>query len=261
MRPQVRSVLASSEAWPPARTRRRPSARVRVGPDRRWSTRSRSVPVACRSRARTTRSPGRSPTTTSRSPKARRSRRAAPGLQLPGLRLPGARQEVREAARDEGRDRHLQLVRRGDREARLGAGDLRRRDGPVGLEHRQPDRAAAAGAAQPRAPAEPRQERLDRAAGPLLRPRQPLHGAVRRLGRRHRLAQRQGARGHRRHGRPLGHLLGVEGLPRQGRPPRRQARRSQHADAARRDARRAKTRTSTPRIPRSSPRRGAISSS
>ena len=41
-------------------------------------------------------------------------------------------------------------------------------------------------------PAEPREEHLARAAGPVLRPRQPLHGAVRRLDGRHRLAQRQG---------------------------------------------------------------------
>ena len=49
------------------------------------------------------------------------------------------------------------------------------------LEHRQPDRAEAPAAAEPLLPAEPRQEHLAPAAGPLLRPRQPLHGALRRL--------------------------------------------------------------------------------
>ena len=45
----------------------------------------------------------------------------------------------------------------------------------VGLtrrEHRRPDRAQAAAAAQPRVPAQPREEHLARAAGPVLRPRQ-----------------------------------------------------------------------------------------
>ena len=50
-------------------------------------------------------------------------------------------------------------------------------------------------------------------------------------------------------GRPLGHLLARAGLPRQGRHPRRPARRAEHADAARRDARRASVPTSTPRTP------------
>ncbi len=61
------------------------------------------------------------------------------------------------------------------------------------------------------------------AAGPLLRPGQPLHGPLRRLVGRDRLAQRQDPDGHRRHGRSVGHLLGVAALPRQGRRPRRQA--------------------------------------
>ena len=60
--------------------------------------------------------------------------------------------------------------------------------------------------------------------------------------------------GHRRHGRPLGHLLAGPGLPRQGRHPRRQARRAQHADAARRDAQRVTRPTSTPRTRTSSTR-------
>ena len=50
----------------------------------------------------------------------------------PDYIYPAPRQEVREAARDEGRDRDLQLGGRGDREARLGPGHVRRRDGPLG---------------------------------------------------------------------------------------------------------------------------------
>ena len=52
-------------------------------------------------------------------------------------------------------------------------------------------------AAQPLLPAEPREERLAGAGGPVLRPRQPLHDPVHRLAGRDRLAQRQGLRGHR----------------------------------------------------------------
>ena len=74
-----------------------------------------------------------------------------------------------------------------------------------------------------------------------------LHDPVRRLDGRHRLAQRQGQGGHRGHGRPVGHLLARAGLPRQGRDPRRPARRAQHADAARRDAEGTSGPTSTPR--------------
>ena len=80
-----------------------------------------------------------------------------------------------------------------------GGGRLRRRDRP---ERRarwsQLHRAAADAAAQPHLPAEPRQEHLAAAAGPVLRPRRALHGALRRLAGRHRLAQRQDRRGHRR---------------------------------------------------------------
>ena len=225
------------------------------------SSRSRSARAACRCRAPTTASPGRSRTTTSRSPTASPTRTGRSGLQLPGLPLSRPRQAVREADRPEGRARDLQLVRRGDREARVGRGRLRRDHRPVRLEHRQPDRPAAAPAAQPLVPAEPGEEHLARAAGPVLRPRQPLHGAVRRLVGRDRLAQRQDRRRHRRDGRPLGHLLAVAAVPRQGRTPRRQARRARDADAARRDACGDDDPTSTPRTSRSSSRRARISAS
>ena len=56
----------------------------------------------------------------------------------------------------------------------------------------------AAQAAQPLLPAEPREEHLARAGRPVLRPRRALHGPVRRLDGRDRLAQRQGHAGRRR---------------------------------------------------------------
>ncbi len=105
---------------------------------------------------------------------------------------------VRAAARDEGRDCDLQLGGRGDREAPSGQVTY---DVMMGLSGSNIVSLIAQQLLAPfnhTLPAEPRQERLDGAAGPLLRPRQPLHGAVRRLGGRDRLAQRQGARGHRR---------------------------------------------------------------
>ena len=86
-------------------------------------------------------------------------------------------------------------------------------------------------------PAQPREEHLARAAGPVLRPGRALHRALRRLARRHRLAQRQDRQGHRRHEGAVGHLLGVAALDGQGRDPGRRARRARDADAARRDAR------------------------
>ena len=84
----------------------------------------------------------------------RRRRRGRPArdLQLRRLPRPGPGQEVREADRPQGADRDLQLVRRGDREARVGRRRLRRDHRPLRLEHRQPDRAAAAAAAQPLVP-------------------------------------------------------------------------------------------------------------
>ena len=79
-------------------------------------------------------------------------------------------------------------------------------------------------------------------AGSVLRPGRALHRPVRRVAGRDRLAKRQDRRGHRGDGRPVGHLLAVTGLAGQGRAPRRQARRAQHADAAGRDARRLRRR-------------------
>ena len=162
--------------------------------------------------------------------------RPAADLQLRRLRRPGDGQEVPAEVQREGPGRDLQLVRRGDREARVRGGELRPHHGPERLEHRRPDRAQAAQAAQPLLPAQPREEHLARAGRPVLRPRRALHGPVRRLDGRDRLAQRQGQGGRREHGRPVGHLLAGAGLPRPGRDPRRPARRAQHADAARRDA-------------------------
>ena len=86
-------------------------------------------------------------------------------------------------------------------------------------------------------PAESREEHLGAAAGSVLRPRGALHGPLRRVAGRHRLAQRQDRQRHRRHEGAVGHLLGVEALDRQGRDPGRPARRALHADAARRHAR------------------------
>ena len=68
-------------------------------------------------------------------------------------------------------------------------------------------------------PAQSREEHLAGAAGSVLRPRRALHGSLRRLARRHRLAQRQDRQRHRRHEGAVGHLLGVEALDGQGRAP------------------------------------------
>ncbi len=164
--------------------------------------------------------------------------RPAPDLQLPRLLRPGHAEEVREGVLDQGRGGDLQLGGRGGREALVGGGRLRPDRRADRREHRRPDRAQAAGPAQPLLPAQPREEHLAGAGRSLLRPRQPLHGPVRRLDGRHRLAQRPGQAGRGGHGRSLGHLLGVRAIPRQGGHPRRPPRRAQHADAARRDARR-----------------------
>ena len=181
--------------------------------------------------------------------------RPAPDLQLRRLHRSGDGQEVPEAVQHQGPDRDVQLGRRGRREARVRRRRVRPDHGPERLEHRQPDRAEADQAAQPQLPAEPREEHLARAGRPVLRPRRALHGPVRRLDGRHRLAQRQGRRGRRRHGRAVGHLLGVAGVQGPGRHPRRPPRRAQHADAARRDAEGRSARTSTPRTRRWSRRR------
>ena len=124
-------------------------------------------PPGCRCRAPTTPSPGRSPTRTSR------SRTARPPEAGP-LRVynyadyidPGPSRSSRRSL-DQRPDRDLQLLGRGDREARLGRRRVRRDHGPERLEHRRPDRAQAAAAAQPLVPAEPREEHLARAADPF----------------------------------------------------------------------------------------------
>src|SRR4051794_2192958 len=162
--------------------------------------------------------------------------RPAPDLQLRRLRRPGDGQEVPEEVQREGPGRDLQLLRRGDREDRVRGGVLRPHHGPDRLEHGRPDRPPPAQAAQPLLLPEPREEHLARAVRPLLRPWRALHGPVRRLDGRHRLAQRQGQGGRREHGRPLGHLLAGAALSRPGGDPGRPPRRAEHADAARRDA-------------------------
>ena len=167
-----------------------------VEPRRR---RSRPARAACRCRAPTTPSPGRSRTTTSRSPTASPTRtgRSAiynyadyldPGLIKKFEKLTGRKVQV--ATYNSSDEAIAKLA--------SGAVALRRDHRPLGLEHRQPDRPAAAPAAQPLVPAQLREEHLAGAAGPVLRPRQPLHGAVRRLVGRDRLAQRQDRAGHRR---------------------------------------------------------------
>ena len=92
---------------------------------------------------------------------ARDGEHAAP-LQLPGLHLARPPAALREALRLQGRRRHLQLGGRGDREAPVRRRRLRRHPRALGLEHRQPDRAAAPAAAQPLLPPEPRR----RTSGP-----------------------------------------------------------------------------------------------
>ena len=97
----------------------------------------------------------------------------------------------------------------------------------------------AAAAAQPRVPAQPREERLGRrwrtrSTTAAARYTVPYVVWMDGIGWRNDKVREDIAGD----GRPLGHLLARAGLPRQGRDPRRPARRAQHADAARRDARR-----------------------
>ncbi len=130
----------------------------------------------------------------------------------------------------------LQLGGRGDRQAPVRRRRLRRHHRPLGLQHRQPDGAAAPPAAQPHLPAEPREEHL--AASSPTRSTTAARTTRSRTspGGRDRLAERQDLGGHPGHGRALGHLLALRGVVRQGRPPRRQAGRTLDADAARRAA-------------------------
>ena len=123
---------------------------------------------AAAARARTTPSPGRSPRRTSRSRTgAAPEPRPAARLQLRRLPRPGHRQALPEGVLDQGRDRDLQLRRRGDREALLRRRRLRPDHRAERREHRRPDRAQAAAAAQPLVPAEPREEHLAALADPF----------------------------------------------------------------------------------------------
>ena len=99
--------------------------------------------------------------------------RGAARLQLRRLPRPGHAQEVRDELNGKRRGRDLQLGRRGDREARVRRGDVRRHPRPLRRPHRQPDRAAAPAAAQPRVPAEPR-----RTSGPSCRTRSTTGAAA-----------------------------------------------------------------------------------
>ena len=156
------SALGSAplDSSPAARTRRRRSApRRRAGGPASKLVVPKPVRAraACRCRAPTTRSPGRSRPTTSRSPTD------APTESGP-LRVynyadyldPATVKKFEKQYRTQGPDRHLQLGRRGDREARGRRRRVRRDHRPDRREHRQPDRPAAPAAAQPLLPAEPR---------------------------------------------------------------------------------------------------------
>ena len=106
-------------------------------------------------------------------------------------------------------DRDVQLLRRGDREALLRRGRLRRAHRPHGADIVQ---LMAKQILQPLN--HTYLPNLDKNIWPELRTPfydrgSPLHGAVRRLAGRDRLAQRQDRQGHRGDGRPLGHLLAV----------------------------------------------------
>ena len=163
----------------------------------------------------------------------------APGLQLRRLPLPGARQEVREAARARrSRSRPTTRPTRRSRSSRPARSTFDVIIGLSGLEHRQPDRAAAAAAAQPRATC--RTSR--RTSGPSCRTRSTTAAAATRCRTSSGRTASAGAttscaRTSPAMDVPWDIFWESQAVPRQGRAPRRQARRAQHADAARRDAR------------------------
>ena len=205
--------------------RRRQEACPARPPSSSW--RSPSAPAACRCRGPTTRSPGRSRDENRPIPDGRATEQGP--LRVYNYADYIDPVTVKKFEKKFGTSVQIATYNSADEAiAKLAAGAVAFDViiGLGGVEHRQPDRPEAAAAAEPLLPAEPRQEHLAGAAGSVLRPRQPLHGAVRRLDGRHRLAERQGQGGHRRDGRPLGHLLALAGLPRQGRRAGRQARRA-----------------------------------
>ena len=188
---------------------------VRVGRRhelRSSSSPSRSARSACRCRAPTTPSPGRCSTTTSRSGRASPARAARCGSTTTPTTSTPAR--VKRFEKQFNCNVQIATYNSADEAyAKLAAGSvaLRRRARALGASQIVLLQAQAAdAAAEPRLPAEPREEHLAGAAEPVLRPRRALHGAVRRLVGRHRLAQRQDqARTSPKHEGAVGHLLGV----------------------------------------------------
>ena len=164
--PRPQPASAWPEAWRPARTRRRRSGSLR-GRERRRRLAARR-PEAGRARAGsrfpapTTASPGRSPTTTRGSPTGSRPRRGARSTSSTTRTTssPALLRRFEKRYDCKVDVAHLQLGGRGDREAPVRRRRLRRHPRPLGLEHRQPDGAAAPAAAQPLLPAEPREEHL-----------------------------------------------------------------------------------------------------
>ena len=180
-------------------------AAVRRSPDA-----SSAAPDADDRRRRTTRSTGTSPTTTSRSPTAWRPEQGAT-LQLYNYAdylSPRRRQAFEEKYNDQGPDLDVQRHRRGAHQDPRRQRRLRhllpelRPDQQAG--HRQ-----AGPAAQPQLHPE-HQQRLADVHQPLVRPGLALHRAVHHLHHRHRLADRPGARRHRRAANPYDVALGPE---------------------------------------------------
>jgi hypothetical protein len=164
--------------------------------------------------------------------------RHAQALQLGRLHLQEGRQGLREevqAVRRQGADLDVQQHGRGPGQDPRRQGRLRRL---------LPDLRCAgqAGPGQVPAPYQPLLRRQHRSglAGlpePVLRPGLAVLGAVHRLHHRHRLAGRQGQRGHLQAAEPLRRLLG-QPLQGQGRDPRRLPRGHEYGPAAQRGRRR-----------------------
>ncbi len=163
------------------------------------SSRSPPARAACRCRAPTTASRGRSPTTTSRSPTGFPTR--ADRCRSTTTPTTSTRRSSSSFEKHTGRQVEIATYNSADEAvAKLAAGAVGF-DVIIGLSGSNIVNLIAQQLLQPLNHSylpNLREEHLARAAGPVLRPRQPLHGPVRRLVGRDRLAQRQDLDRHRR---------------------------------------------------------------